>query len=352
MLQITFRFFLLLPIVCFLASSLLAQRPNNGVHGGGGVIDVQVRYADGRPAPAGIHVRLESAEGGAEADLETKQGGKCQFRQATSGVFIVRIAEADYREVSARVELISDPMAYVILDLVPVKIEKPAAVTVPSPGPPEAVSVKDLAVPEPARQEFTKGQESLDAKSIDESIKHLQKAIKLYPDYPQAYRVLGEAYLQKQDWSQAETALKHSVELEPKLTASYLDLGGLRNQTKNYAGAEEALKKCLELSPNSPAAEYQLAKTYWATGRWQDAAPLAESAVKALPDMASAHVLLANIRLKQRNAAAALHEYQEYLRLEPEGAMAPQVREMVAKLQKALASWQFPVLFRSSPRSA
>jgi len=178
----------------------------------------------------------------------------------------------------------------------------------------------------------------LAAKNVDEAMKHLQKAIKIYPDYPQAYRLLGEAYLQKQDWQQAEASLKKSIELEPKLTASYLDLGGLRNQNKDYAGAEEALKKCLDLNPNSPAAQYELAKTYWATGRWQEAAPLAESAVKELPDMASAHVLLANIRLKQRNASGALHEYQEYLRLEPEGPMAPQVRDMIAKLQKALAS--------------
>ena len=135
----------------------------------------------------------------------------------------------------------------------------------------------------------------------------------------------------------SEAALKRSVELEPKLTASYLDLGGLRNQVKNYPGAEEALKKCLELSPDTPAAQYELAKTYMATGRWQEAAPLAESAVKELPDLAPAHVLVANIRLKQRNGAAALHEYQEYLRLEPNGEMAPQVRDMVAKLQSALS---------------
>ena len=318
-----------------LAGSTLAQGQGAGQ---GGIIRVQIRYTDGRPAPEGIHVRLESAEGGAEADLMTVPGGKCEFRQPTNGVFIVRIADGGYKEVSARVELINNPMAYVVLTLVPLKTEQPAVVRVPPPGEPEAVSIKDLTVPEPARQEFSKGQESLDAKNVDESLKHLQKAVKLYPDYPQAYRVLGEAYLQKQEWPQAETALKRSIELEPKLTASYLDLGGLRNQTKDYPGAEQALKKCLELSPNSPAAQYELAKTYIATGRWQDAAPLAESAVKALPDMASAHVLLANIRLKQRNGAGALHEYQEYLRLEPDGAMAPQVRDMVAKLQKALSS--------------
>jgi tetratricopeptide (TPR) repeat protein len=279
---------------------------------------------------------LESAEGGAEADLETIQGGKCQFHQATSGVFIVRIAEGNYKEVSSRVELINSPRAYVTLDLVPLNKEPVPEVSVTPSDSADAVSVKDLAIPEPARMEFSKGEESLRAKNADESVKHFQKAIKLYDDYPQAYRMLGDAYVEKQQWPEAETALKKSIELQPDLVSAYFDLGALRNQTKNYPGAEEALKKGLELTPDATVGKYELAKTYWALGRWQDAAPLAAETVKALPDLAAAHVLLANIRLKQRDGAGALHEYQEYLRIEPQGAMAPQVREMVEKLQKAL----------------
>jgi len=333
------RYLLHLVLLGVLATSLNAQKP--GMGGGrpiGGIINVQVRYADGRPGPPGIHVRLEAAEGGAEADLDTVRGGKCEFHEPNNGVFIVRIAERDYKEVSERVEILGNPMAYVVLSLIPLKQEGSAEVQVPPSGSPDSVSVKDLAVPDEARKEFAKGEDSLTAKNPDEGVKHFQKAIKIYPDYPQAYRLLGEAYLQKQDWQQAESALNRSIELEPKLAASYLDLGGLRNQTKNYPGAEVALKKCLDLSPDSPGAQYELAKTYWATGRWQEAAPLAESVVKQAPDLASAHLMLANIRLKQRNGAAALHEYQEYLRLEPDGPQAPQVRDMVEKLQKALGS--------------
>lgn len=312
-----------------------AQRIGNG-RIVGGTIDVQIRFADGRPGPSGIHVRLEAAEGGAEADLETIQGGKCQFHQKTSGVFVVRIADSGYKEVSARVELIADPMAYVILTLVPLNAEPKPDIAVPPANSPASVSVADLAVSDSARQELAKGQDAMRAKNTDEALKHFQKAIKLYEAYPLAYRMLGEAYLQKQRWPEAEIALKRSIELEPKLADSYMDLGALRNQTKNYPGAEEALKKSLELKPDSPMAEYELAKTYSATGRWQEAAPLVEATVKDLPDLAPPHVLLANIRLKQRNGPAALHEYQEYLRLEPEGPMAPQVRDVVAKLQSAL----------------
>jgi tetratricopeptide (TPR) repeat protein len=295
---------------------------------------VQVRYADGRPAARGIHVRLEAAEGGAEADLDTIQGGKCQFRQSNSGVYIVRISDLGFKEVSARVELIDSPRAYVTLDLIPLKdTEPPPAVSVP---PTEAVSVKDLAIPEPARLEFSKGEDALRAKNTDESVKHFQKAIKIYEAYPQAYRMLGDALVEKQQWPEAETALKKSIGLQPDLAPAYFDLGALRNQTKNYPGAEQSLKKGLELTPDATIGKYELAKTYWALGRWQDAAPLATDTVKALPDLAAAHVLLANIKLKLRDAPGALHEYQEYLRIEPQGAMAPQVRDMVDKLQKAL----------------
>jgi tetratricopeptide (TPR) repeat protein len=196
--------------------------------------------------------------------------------------------------------------------------------------------VKDLTIPEAARTEFSKGEEAMRAKNIDESVRHFQKAIKLYNAYPQAYRMLGDAYVEKQQWPEAETALKKSIELQPDLAPAYFDLGALRNQTKNYPGAEEALKKGLELTPDATVGKYELAKTYWGMGRWQDAAPFAADTVKALPDLAAAHVLLANIRLKLRDAAGALHEYQEYLRIEPQGSMAPQVREMIEKIQKAL----------------
>jgi tetratricopeptide (TPR) repeat protein len=303
----------------------------------GGIIDVQVRYADGKPGPRGIHIRLEAAEGGAEGDLDTVDGGRCQFHESNNGVFIVRIAERNYKEVSARVELISNPMAYVTLNLIPLKKEPAPDVSVPPADAADSVSVKDLAIPEPARLEFSKGEEALRVKNADDSVKHFQKAIKLYDAYPQAYRMLGDAFVEKQQWPEAETALKKSIELQPDLAPAYFDLGALRNQTKNYPGAEEALKKGLELTPDATVGKYELAKTYWAMGRWQDAAPLAADTVKALPDLAAVHVLLANIRLKQRDAPGALHEYQEYLRIEPQGAMAPQVRDMVEKLQKALA---------------
>jgi hypothetical protein len=45
---------------------------------------------------------------------------------------------------------------------------------------------------------------------------------------------------------------------------------------------------------------------------------------------------MGNIDLRKRDGRGALQQFQEYLKLEPQGAMAPSVRDLVSKLEKAL----------------
>jgi Flp pilus assembly protein TadD len=296
-------------------------------------IDVQVRYPDGPAGPPGIHVILERGEGGMETDCVTIQGGKCRLQPGSNGVYSVRLNMSGYLAVSERVELVGISHTYVTLTLR--KLDDIDASKTNSDVSSDEIDVSEVNIREKARQEYTKGKAALQGKKVDDAEKHFQKALKLYEKYPEAYRMLGEAYLEQQDFRKAETALRRSIELQPKFAAAYVDLGAVLNQTKDYTGAEQALKKGLELSPDAAAAKYELAKTYWALGRWQEAAPYAVDSVKEQPQLAPAHVLLGNIRLKQHNPAAALQEYSEYLRLAPDGIMAPQVREMVAKLRRS-----------------
>jgi len=297
-------------------------------------IDVQVRFPSGEAGPAGIHVVLERAEGGMDSDCQTVEGGKCTLTPSDTGIFTVRLRQTGYEEVTERVELVHSDHEYAMLTL---RSLRRADGTTPAEDVPSGeISVADYSIPEKAREEFAKGEAALRKKMPAEGAKHFQNAVKTYENYPQAYRMLGEAYLQEKDWKRAETALRHSIELDPKLAPSYVDLGAVENQEKNYPAAEEALKKGLELSPDSTPAKYELAKTYWSEGRWQDALPLAEATVKAVPDLAAAHALLGNILLRGRNAPDALKEYQVYLRLDPDGPMAAEVRDAIAKIEKAL----------------
>lgn len=324
----------ILPLSACLAipSSLQAQRSAGG-RPAGGVIDVQVRYANGAPGPRGIHIRLEAAEGGPAGDCETVEGGKCQFNLASSGVYMVRMSERGFKEVIVRVELIGMSRGYASLELKPVPGDVPPEA--PKQEGEDMVSVLDLSIPESARQEFEKGQGALQENKLDDGIAHLRKAIKLYDAFPQAYTLLGTAYLGQKEWKKAEVAFRKASDLDPKFPDAYFELGAVFNQTKEYPQAETVLLKGLELKPEAAGGHYELAKTYWALGRWQDAAPHARKAVAGMPDLAPAHALLGNVMLRESNAQGALHEYQEYLRLDPDGPMAPGVRQMIEKIQKA-----------------
>jgi tetratricopeptide (TPR) repeat protein len=249
-------------------------------------------------------------------------------------MYIVRINQLGYKEVAVHVNLVDTSRGFVTIDLKPDPGAAPPDLAHAVSG--DSVSAADLGVPENARREFEKGETALKQSKLDASISHLHKAIKLYEPFPQAYTLLGTAYLEQKNWKAAETALQKAASLDANSSDAYLALGAMFNQTKEYPRAETALLRGLELKPDASAGHYELAKTYWEFGRWQEAAPHARKAVAGMPDVAGPHALLGNILLRERNPQGALHEYQEYLRLDPNGSMAPGVRQMIEKLQKAL----------------
>jgi len=308
--------------------------PSGARSGGNAEIIVQVRNPDGTAASTGIHLRLEIAGGGSVVDCTTEGAGRCRFVPGGAGRYVVRVKQFGYKEASVEIDLVDILQTYVTLELKP---DTGTALPDSQQGIP-SVSAADLVVPENARAEFQKGQAALKGNKLEESISHLRKAIKFYEAFPQAYTLLGTAYLEQENWKDAEKALQRATRLDNKASDAYLALGAVFNETKEYPQAETVLLRGLALKPDAPAGHYELAKTYWFLGRWQEAAPHARKAVSAMPDVASPHALLGNILLREQNAQGALDEYHEYLRLEPFGSMAPAVREVVEKLEKALHS--------------
>jgi Flp pilus assembly protein TadD len=314
-----------------------AQRPGGITQQMGLEINVQVRTADGKPAPTGIHVELEMAEGGPVDDCATQPGGHCRFVPPATGSYIVRIKEPGYKPLSGRVDLISTPKGYVSLTLQPTPGATPLEVPKDAGG---SVSAADLAVPNNAKKEFEAAQKALDAKDFNSGIAHLKKATGLYPNFPQAYATMGAAYLDQKNYKEAQAALEKAVQLDPKAAGAYIELGATLNQLKDYPGAVSALTKGLELNPDVPAGDYELAKAYMAQQQWQSAEPHLRKVIAAEPNMAGAHVMLGNVLLKKGDGPGALNEFQTYLKLEPNGPMATGVRDVIPKIEDAVAKQQ------------
>lgn len=206
-------------------------------------------------------------------------------------------------------------------------------------------------VPAKAREEFDKGSALVGEgkkEKAEEGIAHLEKAVGLYPNYLQAELMLGTTYMDLQQWDKAEKALKRALEINPKTANADFALGTLYLQQKKYAEAEKVLKDGLTIEDRSYQGHLTLARLYWAealaTRDEAQARPALEQsyqevnqALKLNPDLADAHLLKGNLLLRVRRAPDALNEFQEYLRLAPNGPFAQQARDISKKIQDALA---------------
>ncbi|HEV2963629.1 MAG TPA: tetratricopeptide repeat protein [Candidatus Angelobacter sp.] len=192
----------------------------------------------------------------------------------------------------------------------------------------------------PAAQEaLAKGQELMFKQhDVKASIEHFKKVVELDPAFLQGHILLGNAYMQTGQWTEAQSTFEKAAKLEPLSSVALLGIGAALNQQLDYAGAQEPLRQSLELNRASAEAHYELARALWGLNKWEEAEPHVRKAIQLNKDYATPHLLMGNIYLQEENPAFAMAEFQEYLNLAPQGPDAPAVKEMVAKIQKALGT--------------
>lgn len=281
-------------------------------------------------------VMVEAQQSGYAGQAETDSSGNFAIQGLSPAIYLVRVRMPGYEELSQQLDLTLVFGGYLNLEL-RAKQAGQAAVLAPE-GPAARLRVRMAPIPEEARKEFAIAEELWkQRKDPNRSIDHLHKAIKACPQFPDAYVLLGTVYMQQGKQAEAKSALDRAIELDPQLPEARFTLGALENSQKDYARAETSLMEGLKLDQESPQGHYELAKTYWAMGRWQEAEPHAFKAAALEPTMAPVHVVLGNIALRRQDADGALKEFQEYLKLDPKGPMADAVRGMVKKIQSVPA---------------
>jgi tetratricopeptide (TPR) repeat protein len=83
------------------------------------------------------------------------------------------------------------------------------------------------------------------------AIKDFDKAIKLRPDYTEAFFFRGKAYNKLSNYSKAITEFSKAIELNPKYYEAYIERADLKMAYfEDKRGAEEDLKKAIGLRPD------------------------------------------------------------------------------------------------------
>lgn len=330
MLKTTLRALGLLAFVCCAAAATRAQfpSPNQPVE-----ITGQARYANGTPA-FDVIVRLEQQSGGYIGEVRTDRLGKFQFRGLVPQQYRLSIRHPGYKEIDREVNLVMQFSDYVQLLL----LADESSAAAPRAGNGDGL-VLNASVPPPARAEFDAGRIAVqDSKKLDEGLQHLERAVKLYPNYLEAQLLLGTVYMEERHWEQAEAALRAALRINPKTAPAYFALGEVYRRQKKHAEAEKELLEGLKLDDKSVQGHFTLGRVYFEQGDIAKAGPHVGKALQLDPKLAEGHLLAGNILLKARQPDNALAEFQAYLVLAPDGEFAPQARTIVDKLKQATAN--------------
>ena len=197
----------------------------------------------------------------------------------------------------------------------------------------EAVSSSRLQAPKNAVKEFEKGRSAALKNNRGEAKEHLQKAIRLYPRYDDAFSALGELELQEGDREGAQCDLAKALELNPNHPEAAHNLAGMLVAEAKYSEAEPLLQVWLRGHPDDAWALSFAALGQFTEGKFEEAAANARR-VHVFPHQqyASAHMIAGRAleRLWRPEVAAA--EYRLYLAEAPNGPNAGHARAALARL--------------------
>jgi tetratricopeptide (TPR) repeat protein len=271
----------------------------------------------------------------------TDSRGKFSFDNIDAGqehpegkIYVVSAHYPGYRTATQIVDLTASPVGYANIEMRP---DSKGSPNTPAPGGGSMISAKQPSSVK-AQEQLAKAEELLiqkrdPRKSIDE----FKKLLKMEPEYGPGYVLLGTAHMQLEEWGDAQSAFEKATKFDSTNASAYLGIGAAMNQQQEFAQAEKPLRRSLELNPDSAEADYELGRSLWGLKQWEQSEPYARKAIQVDRNFPPAHVLMGNIYLRHRDAHSALTEYQEYLRLDPQGEHAEAVKEMISKIEKALS---------------
>lgn len=237
---------ILLTILCSFdpACSAFAQGSD---HVGQLVVRVRDRHSENSLD----HARVELVRFPQEVISERFTGGDggVQFSGIGIGSYIVRASRQGYQSGEARVDFRrgDSTLQSVDIPLLPVDQDRIGA-----PG--GTISADDLKIPESARKEFERGKRLLNEKKDQlESIAAFRRAIELYPDYSDAYFLLGTAQMQLNDAKAAEASLRKAIALDAHRTGPYYPLAMLLFGQRRFDDEEELLCRPRNRTPRTGA---------------------------------------------------------------------------------------------------
>jgi serine/threonine-protein kinase len=179
---------------------------------------------------------------------------------------------------------------------------------------------------------FNRGRDTLETpqgpETLRRGIEQFQEAIRIDPNYAQAYATMARAYhwlAWRAGWDlypKSQEAARKALELDESLAEAHGALGYVALVTWNFAEAERELKRAIVLNPSYDEAHHAYGLYLDAMGRSDDAMAEFQRAVELDPFTLPLRENAASAYIFAHRYDLAIHEAQGLLQIDPNRATA------------------------------
>ncbi len=195
------------------------------------------------------------------------------------------------------------------------------------------VSAADLRIPAKAQKEFARANMLASHQEFDKAIQNLKHAIAIYPAFAGAYNSLGVIYARLGEREQGREAFQTAVALNDHFPTAYMNLASTNIEGGNFTDAEAASRKASALNPSDPAPLQLLAFSQLMKGNFDGVTATTRRAHALASPHAFVHHIAAQAFEQQGNRANAIVELETFLREEPTGVRANEVRDELERIR-------------------
>ena len=200
----------------------------------------------------------------------------------------------------------------------------------------ETVAMRDLLIPPKAVKELRRSQNALRSGDTRSSAQHLERALKIYPNYLEGHNSLGARYIELHEYEKAAAEFQKAIDIDPCVMQPVNNLSVALFLEQRYLDAEAAARRAVDLDPHDPTARYMLGAILATEDRNPaEAIEMLRQTRNQFPD---ARLLLAKILEGRGDANGAEKELRDYLAV-PDAEKKQNVERWLVRLtQKSTAT--------------
>ena len=336
------RFSLTLVIGFLTIASVNAQGvgSSRGLPGGEGrhLIKGRVFTPSGRPAEAGMKIKLDGEEQGSRTTTTDLDGG-FMFNNVMPGSYYVIVDETADHDIAREPVLINPSFGtsnsgQVINVTINLRDRGAAAAF--------------AKIPKDARDAYSKGVDAASKGETKTAVEMFEKAVTIYPTFSQALGELGLLYMRSGKMDKAAKTYESLLAVIPNDATAHLNYGislynvataqindkKLDEAKETLTKAELQLRQALKTNSSSPSGHYYLGLILIKAKRYPEAQQEMETAISSGgQDLALAHKYLGGLYMSSNRPKDAADQLEKYLELDPKAPDAEKIRGTIKDLR-------------------